>query len=110
MQDFSATQILREINFGHFEALKTAILAFCTALNFEHLGIFKTFSSVKFFKKSSVFKMVKTAIFDLLKSAKIDFTWNQRGRKIAEFAQSKIPIRLSRSVLLIVFSIQIDSL
>ena len=25
-QDFSATQILREINFGHFEAPKTAIL------------------------------------------------------------------------------------
>jgi len=25
-QDFSATQILREIKFGHFEALKTAIL------------------------------------------------------------------------------------
>ena len=24
-QDFSATQILREINFGHFEAPKTAI-------------------------------------------------------------------------------------
>ena len=24
-QDFSATQILREINFGHFEAQKTAI-------------------------------------------------------------------------------------
>ena len=25
-QDFSANQILREINFGHFEAPKTAIL------------------------------------------------------------------------------------
>ena len=25
-QDFSATQILREINFGHLEAPKTAIL------------------------------------------------------------------------------------
>ena len=25
-QDFPAAQILREINFGHFEALKTAIL------------------------------------------------------------------------------------
>ena len=27
-QNFSVTQILREINFGHFEAPKTAILAF----------------------------------------------------------------------------------
>ena len=26
IQDFSATQILREINFGHFEVPKTAIL------------------------------------------------------------------------------------
>jgi len=29
-------------------------------------------------------EMVKVAIFDLLKSAKIDFTYNQRGRKIAK--------------------------
>ena len=34
-QDFSVTQILREINFGHFEALKTAILTlYLEALNF----------------------------------------------------------------------------
>ena len=34
-QDFSATQILREINFGHFEAPKTATLTILAALNFE---------------------------------------------------------------------------
>ena len=39
-QDFSATQILREINFGHFEATKTAILTIWVVLNFEFLGIF----------------------------------------------------------------------
>ena len=33
-QDYSNTQILREINFGHFEAPKTAIL---TKLNLEFL-------------------------------------------------------------------------
>ena len=38
-QIFPATKILREINFGHFKAQKTAIFAICTALNFEHLGI-----------------------------------------------------------------------
>ena len=36
--DFSATQILGEINFGLYEAPKTAILT--VYLNFEVLGIF----------------------------------------------------------------------
>ena len=30
-EDFSATQILRQINFGHFEATKTAIFTMCAA-------------------------------------------------------------------------------
>jgi len=34
-QDFFATQILREINFGHFEALKIVILAILAALIFD---------------------------------------------------------------------------
>ena len=33
-QDYSATQILHEINFGHFETLKTAILTIIRTLNF----------------------------------------------------------------------------
>ena len=33
--DFSATHILREINFGHLEALKTDILTILEALNFD---------------------------------------------------------------------------
>ena len=41
--DFSATQILHEINFGHFEAPKTAILTILAALNFEFLGSFDIF-------------------------------------------------------------------
>ena len=36
-QDFSATQILREINFGHFQELKTAIL---TILLLNFLAVF----------------------------------------------------------------------
>ena len=32
--NFSATQILREINFGHFEEPKTVILTILVALNF----------------------------------------------------------------------------
>ena len=39
-QDLSAIQILREINFGHFEASKTAILTIWAALNLEFLDVF----------------------------------------------------------------------
>ena len=38
--DISATQILCEFNYGHFEAPKTAILTICAALNFEFLENF----------------------------------------------------------------------
>ena len=38
-QDISVTQILCEINFGHLEAPKPAILTIWAALNFEFLGI-----------------------------------------------------------------------
>ena len=37
-QDFSATQILCEIDFDHFEALITAIFTIWTPLKFEFLG------------------------------------------------------------------------
>ena len=40
LQDFSATWILREINFGYFEGLKFAVLTIWAALNFEMLGSF----------------------------------------------------------------------
>ena len=66
-QDFSATQILREINFGHFEASKTANLIIWSAMNFEFLDIFDIF-------KIQSLKIVKMAIFQPLKSAVIDFT------------------------------------
>ena len=39
-QDISATQILREINFGHFEAPKAAILNNLAAMNFAIFGYF----------------------------------------------------------------------
>ena len=70
-QDFSATQILREINFGHFEAQETAVLTLRAALNFEVLGTFDVFKCEM--PKNSKFKpskIVKTLIFDPLKSAK----------------------------------------
>ena len=42
-QDFSATQILREINFGYFEGPKTAFSTIWAAVNFEFLGTFDIF-------------------------------------------------------------------
>ena len=43
--------------------------------------------SVNFFQKSKfkASKLVKTAVFDLLKSVIIDFTKNQEGRKMAKY-------------------------
>ena len=68
---FSATQILREINCGHFEAPKTAI--------FDHLRCFEFFGKYWHFKyeilpKFKAYRIVETAVFDLMKPAKINFT------------------------------------
>ena len=52
-QDFSAAQILREINFGHFDAPKTAILTIWVTLNFEFLGTLNIFKC-KIFPKSKI--------------------------------------------------------
>ena len=57
-QDFSGTQILREINFGHFELQnfkiwspqKTAILITWAAVNFEFLRSFDIFKCEIFLK------------------------------------------------------------
>ena len=53
-QDFSTTQILCEINFGHIEALKTAILTTFSALDFDFWGNF-TLQNVK----KSIFRAAK---------------------------------------------------
>ena len=51
VRNFSATQVLREIKFGHFEAPKIAIYIISAALNLEFLGIFDIFQ-YKVFPKS----------------------------------------------------------
>ena len=82
---FSATLIFREINFGlilreinlaDFRISKTAILTISpAALVFEFLAIFDTFECVIYQRsKFRAFKIVQIGAFDLLKSAKIDFT------------------------------------
>ena len=52
-QDFSATQILREIISGHFQAPKTAILSICAAKSFEFLGTFDIFKCEIFLKNQN---------------------------------------------------------
>ena len=75
-QTFSTTQILCQINAGHFEVPKTTILTIWAALNFYFWELLTFLLSVTFKKKSkfNAFKVVKTPVFDLLTSAKIDFT------------------------------------
>ena len=70
-QDFSAVQILREINFGHFEAPKMPV-SYCSHLSrSENLNFWEFSGNVP---KIKVSKNVETAVFHLLKSAKYDFT------------------------------------
>ena len=74
-QNFTATHILREINFGHIEVPKTAILNILAALNFEFLEIIDIFKGE--ISQKSIFKapkILKISVFDLLKSSHIDFT------------------------------------
>ena len=74
-QDFSATLILREINFNHFEAPKPAILTILPAVNFEFQKIFDILKcETPKRQNSKPQKLLKMAVFDLLKSAIIDFT------------------------------------
>ena len=49
-KNFSDTQILREINFGHFEAPKNVILIIWAAPNFEFLQTFDIFKCAIFVK------------------------------------------------------------
>ena len=79
--EFAATHILREINFGHFDTPKAAILTISAAVNLEFLATFDISKCDIFLKSNSKppiiiinNKVFKTSVFDPLKSVKIDFT------------------------------------
>ena len=89
VQDFSASQILREINFGHFEVPRTAILNFLSALSFHpyllelqflHSKISQNWFHVKLTKvgKSVHFHTVqiwlKLEFWQIFSGFEIDFT------------------------------------
>ena len=85
-QNFSATNILREINFGefwvskisHFDSFRRSEFQFCKISTMKKCKNFKK-------SKSSPPKFVKRAIFEISNSAKLDFTKNLSGRKILQF-------------------------
>ena len=61
--------------FGHFEAPEMGTLTILAALNFEFLDNFDIFKcEISKNQKFKAPKIVKMAVFDHLKSAKIDFT------------------------------------
>ena len=70
-QDFSAIQILREINFGHFEASKTVSMTILTAVKFELLGTLDIFKSEIFPKP----KFLSKAIIKSLQNCKNSSLW-----------------------------------
>ena len=72
---FYATQILREMNFGHLKPPKTFILTICTDLKFEFLELLTFLKLTCVLKlKFKATKIVKITDFDLQKSASINFT------------------------------------
>ena len=62
-------------------------------MKFEFLGIFDVFKcEITQKSKFKASKIVKMTVFDGLKFAKIDFTQNQSGRKIAKFPHCGVEI------------------
>ena len=85
-QDFSITQILREINFGDSGSVKSAILTHVEALNFdshEFLHFLKT--EIYQIKEIQSPKNCKTSSFRTFAFSKIDFTQNLSDSKIMKF-------------------------
>ena len=71
-QDFSVTQILREINFGQCKSSKTAVFAFFGTLNFVTLENFSLLKVQKFIK----IKICKNDRFCTSRILNFDFTQN----------------------------------
>ena len=72
---FSATQILREINFGHSKSLETAFLTFFAVQYFDLLRIFNIFKG-RLLPKIEIQSLQngQNRTFWALKSANFDFT------------------------------------
>ena len=77
-QDFSVTQILREINFGKSKSSKTDIFATLGVLNFVSFVKFRLAKVQKFKKK------LKFRASQCVRMADFDFTKNLSVRKILQ--------------------------
>ena len=73
-QKFSAPQILRETGLVILKHKISAILTILATLNFEFFVTFDIFKHEIFSQIKSKPAIVKIAVIDLLKLAKIDFT------------------------------------
>ena len=74
-QDFSVTQVLREINFGEPRSIKTAIYAVLGALNFVDLVDFSLQKMKKFIKiKVRSLKVCQNGRFSTSRIPKGNFT------------------------------------
>ena len=76
-QDFSITQILREINFGDFRTTKSSILTYFEAMNFDFYA-FLHFLKAEIYKinkiQSRASKIAKNGSFRTCRFSKVDFT------------------------------------
>ena len=83
---FPTIQILREISFSWFQNVKNYQSSNCGGFELWFLGIFNIFNCELFQKPNfKASKIANSAVFDLLKSAQIDFTSNLNGRKFTKF-------------------------
>ena len=81
-QEFSAIQLLREIDFDHFEGPKTAILTIWATPNFNFWEFLTLFTKKK---KIIASKIVKIVVFDLPKSDKIISQKIRMAEKLLHF-------------------------
>ena len=103
-QDFSATQILREINFGPFEAQKLPFWPFeqVWILNFWAFWYFQLWNVYKksIFEASKIVKMQFLTFKNETKiSCKIRVVGKSLNLHTVKYQQTKIPISLPMSVL-----------
>ena len=86
-QDFSITQILREINFWDSQSAKSAILTHLEAPDFDFFG-FLQFLKDEIYQNNKIpsLKKRKNGRFTTSRLSKIEFTQNLSDRKILKFS------------------------
>ena len=86
-QDFSITQILREINFWDSQSAKSTIFTHLEAPDFDFFG-FLQFLKDEIYQNNKIpsLKKRKNGRFTTSRFSKIEFTQNPSDRKILKFS------------------------